>query len=409
MPETYHKTGTSSSLPLEETGIGDRSGSAAPKPTGRRRLLFIPLIFVFLFSGAVIGMYFQPPALRAFFGVTGLEPGGGTDQPIAKAPKTLITKEDIAALETGAIVALGHLLPKGDVATLAAPYGAGEARIAKLLVHVGENVTAGQILAEFDNRATYEARLNSAKADYEIAKVQLTQTQQSLAISQDEAQAALNRAKAEADVTGLEQARTKSLADRGVATTAQLDRAKAAHQAAQQEVQRLTATVARYAAGTDLAQTQILLAQQAVNAAKVRLESAHTDLDRTVLTAPTDGTILDIYVRAGERPGSKGILDFGNTAEMIAEVEVYQSQIRRIALGEKVRLKSEAFDDTLTGSVTEIGLLVGRQSLIGADPAANTDARVVTVTVTLDTLGASHASRLINLEVLAWFDGDAAP
>ncbi len=38
-------------------------------------LAFVPLL---LFTGAVVGIYVQPPGLRAFLRVTGLQPGGGT-------------------------------------------------------------------------------------------------------------------------------------------------------------------------------------------------------------------------------------------------------------------------------------------------------------------------------------------
>ncbi|MEH6523942.1 hypothetical protein [Sulfitobacter sp.] len=43
-----------------------------------------------LFTGAVIGMYFQPPSLRVFFNATGLEPGAGTNTPIAVAIQQVI-------------------------------------------------------------------------------------------------------------------------------------------------------------------------------------------------------------------------------------------------------------------------------------------------------------------------------
>jgi HlyD family secretion protein len=51
-------------------------------------------MLVFLFTGAVAGMYFQGPALRAFFGLTGLEPGAGTSTPIAvPAPPPAVAPE----------------------------------------------------------------------------------------------------------------------------------------------------------------------------------------------------------------------------------------------------------------------------------------------------------------------------
>lgn len=46
-----------------------------------------------MFSGAVIGLYFQPPALRAFYAATGLRPGGGASMPIALPPEVELPRE----------------------------------------------------------------------------------------------------------------------------------------------------------------------------------------------------------------------------------------------------------------------------------------------------------------------------
>jgi HlyD family secretion protein len=50
----------------------------------------------------------------------------------------------------------------------------------------------------------------------------------------------------------------------------------------------------------------------------------------------------------------------------------------------------------------EIGLQIGRQSLLTSDPAANTDARVVKVQVKLDDGSSKLASRFTNLEVYGY-------
>jgi hypothetical protein len=73
----------SGDFPLEETGLTKTEPVSAANASGWLRLFLIPLFMVTLFTGAVIGMYFQPPGLRVFFNATGLEPGAGTDTPIA--------------------------------------------------------------------------------------------------------------------------------------------------------------------------------------------------------------------------------------------------------------------------------------------------------------------------------------
>ncbi len=88
---------------------------------------------------------------------------------------------------------------------------------------------------------------------------------------------------------------------------------------------------------------------------------------------------------------------------MTAEVEVYQTDIGKVAIGDAVEITADALAAPLTGTVTKIGLEVGRQTLIDSNPAANTDARVVKVTVTLDEKSSVLASRFTNLQVLARF------
>ena len=57
-------------------------------------------------------------------------------------------------------------------------------------------------------------------------------------------------------------------------------------------------------------------------------------------------------------------------------------------------------DAPLSGQVTQISSLVGRQSVTADDPAANTDARVVRVIVGLDEASSARAAHFISLEVV---------
>jgi HlyD family secretion protein len=76
--------------------------------------------------------------------------------------------------------------------------------------------------------------------------------------------------------------------------------------------------------------------------------------------------------------------------------------VPRVAVGQAVALSSGVLgDDALTGTVSRIGTLVGRQSVTADDPAANTDARVLLVTVALDEVSSARAAAYVNLEVVA--------
>jgi HlyD family secretion protein len=94
---------------------------------------------------------------------------------------------------------------------------------------------------------------------------------------------------------------------------------------------------------------------------------------------------------------------------MTVEVEVYQAQVGRVSVGDRVEVTAEALPQRLRGSVTRIGLEVGRQTVVDANPAANTDARVVKVTVALDPDSTGLAQRFTNLQVTARITSEGEP
>jgi HlyD family secretion protein len=375
---------------------------AATKP--RSKLWLVPLLMLTLFTGAVIGMYFQPPGLRVFFSATGLQPGAGTDTPIAVAIQKVQAQEEIAVVSEGDVVALGRIIPKGDVISVATPSGAGDARIAEMRVTEGTQVQGGDILAVLDNLPQLENGVATAKATIAVREAALAQTVATVRASREEAQAALERAEATALAAQSEMERVTSLFERGVTTRADLDQIVARASEAGRDVERGIATLSRFQTGTDATQADIALAEANLAAAKVDLTRATQDMERAYVRSPIAGTVLNITARAGERPGSAGIISLGDTSQMTVEVEVYQTLIGRVAIGDPVTITADALTGTLLGSVTAIGLEIGRQSITTDEPAANTDARVVDVIVTLDAASSARAQSFTNLETLVRID-----
>ncbi|SNZ20921.1 HlyD family efflux transporter periplasmic adaptor subunit [Cohaesibacter gelatinilyticus] len=391
-----------SALPLEDAGI-DKQGSSRPaKRRYGRYILLLPVAMLLMFTGAVVGMYFQPPGLQIFYRATGLEPGGGTENKLAAPINSVVTEQDIQALRDGTIVALGKLQPKGEVSTIGMPYGAGDARVESLSVSNGDFAKKGTILAVLDNRLALENSVKSAEAEVLVSEASLEQVKLSIAASRAENEAELWRAEANSELASAELTRTKALYERKVATLAQYDRAKAEAQRAELDIARKLATVKRFETNGVISQADVELASRKLVSARTALETAKNNLEKSLVRAPFDGVVLEVLVQAGERPTSAGVLDFGQTQTMTAELEVYQNQIGRIALGDSVLLKAEALPEDLKGEVMEIGLQIGRQSLLTSDPAANTDARVVKVQVKLDDASSKLASRFTNLEVYGY-------
>lgn len=391
--------GMAGSLPVAD------NGKAAPRPASSRRGLSLSqtvvIVIGLLLLGGVLGLYFQGPALRAIFNWTRLEPGAGARKPIALPVERIPSKERVAALAVGDVLALGRLRPRDGIVAVGLPAGTGDARIEKLLVAQGDVVEKGALLAVLDTRIQYEAALDNAETTLATRRASLDKMRAQIAFSEAETRALLESANVSQAAANSELVRASQLQQRGATTDARLEDAKAKADAAKADVARLTATLSRYTPDANGVQVDIALAEAELAAAATTLRRARKDLDRARVHAPRAGTIISVAVREGERPPPEGLLRLGETVRMEAELEVFQTMVSRVAVGQSVSISSSVLGDTaLTGKVAWLGTLVGRQKVTADDPAANTDARILEVIVALDESSNERAARLVGLEVI---------
>ena len=90
-------------------------------------------------------------------------------------------------------------------------------------------------------------------------------------------------------------------------------------------------------------------------------------------------------------------MELGRTDRMYAVAEVYETDITGVKVGQLATVRTPAMEEELTGKVERISLKVGRLDVIGTDPIAKTDARVVEVFILLDDSEA--VSRFTNMQV----------
>lgn len=177
---------------------------------------------------------------------------------------------------------------------------------------------------------------------------------------------------------------------------AQVDRMKAELKNAQLEMGRVSKLASRNATSDAKRDT----AELGVAIAKANLAAADAELELSIVRAPIAARVLEIHAGVGERLGPEGILELGRTDEMFAIAEVYETDIGRVRKNQRARITSAALPRTLEGTVDYIGLKVGKQDLIGTDPIAKTDARVIEVGIRLDhQAGAYDVSNLTYLQV----------
>ena len=132
---------------------------------------------------------------------------------------------------------------------------------------------------------------------------------------------------------------------------------------------------------------------------EAQLERAECDRKLTEVRAPIDGQVLDVHTRAGERVGDGGIVDLGATQAMFAIAEVYETDIGRVAVGQRARVSSPVFAAPIGGVVERIRPKIQKQDALGTDPAARKDSRVVEVEIRLDQSAPVAGLTLVQVEV----------
>jgi HlyD family secretion protein len=88
-------------------------------------------------------------------------------------------------------------------------------------------------------------------------------------------------------------------------------------------------------------------------------------------------------------------------SQMEAVVEVYQSDVQKVRVGQKVKVTSSSLVGELQGTVERVGIQIKRQNTINADPTSNIDDRVVEVHVALDSASSAKAAKFTNLQIQA--------
>lgn len=325
------------------------------------------------------------------------------------------------------VVALGRLEPQGEVVRVGGPMNE---RIQRLMVKQGDLVKAGDVLAYLES---YEER----KAERDYAASQVAEAEQRLqattvygetqireaetrvqqAAQPGEAEIAAQQARireleAALSLANQDLERSQTLYDQGAISRQELDQQLTEARQVQEQLNNaqasLTRIEARWRTEVQNAQAQLRSqqanlplsqAQVAAESARRNLQLAQAKLDRTIIRAPSDGRILKIITQAGEAIGEAGILDMGDTRQMYAVAEVYETDVNLVKVGQSATITSRngAFDQPLTGTVSDIGWQIFKNNVLDDDPAANADSRVVEVKIRLDN--SQPVEALTNLQV----------
>ena len=276
--------------------------------------------------------------------------------------------------ETG-IVARGHIEPDGSVLALQGPMSGGVVR--HLLVAVGSKVIKGQPLAYLEGYDTHFASVQVAEKAVKYYAIQQRQSIDGAKQSTIDAQQSVVEAKkvvalrAKRDFDRLEalfadqlvsrQALDRAVADRDIAGS-ELDQAKKSLAALSEfrEVDR------------DVAEARVAIEVATVVKAK-------SEMERTIVRAPIDGTVLSIFARDGEAIGESGIMRIANLDQLNVIAEVDENFVSKIRLGGISTIQGSLINSPIQATVISIGKEVFKQKRPHYDTLVGRDARIVEI------------------------------
>jgi RND family efflux transporter MFP subunit len=221
---------------------------------------------------------------------------------VSSQPKREVTEPPVMPPRTSferTIAAIGLVEPSSEAIAMGSHrHGVVE----KVLVKLGEEVKAGQALIKLDTR--------DLEAELEVGRAMVVEAEAKLAVAKaEETQARRNWEFAEK----LKDSRAISEEER---------------------TQRET--------GLAMVKAQVGSAEAACLSAKARLRMTDTEIERSLVKAPIDGTVLQVKVRAGEfvsaaAAGSAPWMTLGETKELHVRADVDEHEAWRVNAGAKAR------------------------------------------------------------------------
>lgn len=305
-------------------------------------------------------------------------------------------------------------------------------RVEKILVKEGDEVKSGAELAYLESHDDRVADRNLTNAQLDEARKRLETIREAGTVQIKEAEIQLQQVEnVEPKEIAAQQARVRLLEKSQKSADTELKRLTSLSAGSVPQQQIDLQTLAKTKADEELTVAKALLEkleaghENNLEAAKAKVESAKTTLARmqaeipieslkkslaltdlrlrhTIVRAPSNGKILKVVAHVGETLGAKPLLQMGDTKQLVAIAEVYETDVKYVKKGNTATITSPALPEPLTGTVEQISSIVAKNRDLDLDPTAAADRRVVEVKIRLadakDTKSKAP-SDFINLQV----------
>jgi len=284
------------------------------------------------------------------FLVVGRKAGWIGSEDLTKVNTSPVTNETI----TETVSASGKVQPETEVKIASEVSG----EVVDLLIKEGDVVKKGDLLAKI-NPEIYVSAFDRVAASVNTSKANLENSRSRLK------QAESQFLKAEMNFN-----RNKKLHDDKVISDSEFETIRSAFEVAKAEV--------------DAARQSIAAAEFGVKSAEAPLAESKENLNKTSIFAPVDGTISKLSVERGERivgaqmMAGTEILRLANLNEMEVSVDVSESDIIRVNLGDTAKIEIDAYTNRVfSGVVSAIANSANNSSTaISTDQVTNFQVKV---------------------------------
>ncbi|HRQ35724.1 MAG TPA: efflux RND transporter periplasmic adaptor subunit [Chiayiivirga sp.] len=290
-----------------------------------------------------------------------------------------------AGAERALVIHAGGLVEPAGEERMVVPEAAG--RLARVLIEEGDQVEAGQVLAELVND---EERARVALAEAHVAARQAELRRLLAGARREErmeARAALAEAEAALKLALSERNRRAPLVEDGQLPREVLDQAIAQAEAA---TARRDALAARHALIDGAPRSEdVALAEATLAAAESERALAQAALEKTRVRAPIAGTVLKRHLREGEFVAPLNpvpLATLGDLSQRFVRADIDELDIARVRMGQRAEVRSDALPDRVfAGRVTYVAGRMGGRNLLSGDPAQRRDMKILEALIELET------------------------
>ncbi|HEY0856870.1 MAG TPA: efflux RND transporter periplasmic adaptor subunit [Albitalea sp.] len=119
-----------------------------------------------------------------------------------------------------------------------------------------------------------------------------------------------------------------------------------------------------FVAQAKIAEVELATGRQALKQTEAQLKQARERLAKTEIRSPIDGKVTAVYIKAGETAvpslasmAGSSLIALGDTSGMYAELNVDETDIAKVSVGQPAKIVPAAFPDkALSGTVQQVAL-----------------------------------------------------